>query len=137
MDGTQHIFKTRQDLLDWANSLEGENFPISVKWDKKRDVRTLTQNNAIYLYCQMQADALNAAGQTITYCIENDKLQLEQEWTKDSFKKSIWNPVQEQTYGHTHSSKLKTNEVSIVYESIVRALASRGLQTTDFPSRFG
>ena len=54
--------------------------------------RSMTQNAALHLYCEMPSETLNHAGheRMVTTPIG----QVSVPWTKDSVKENIWRPVQ-------------------------------------------
>ena len=62
----------------------------------------------------------------------NSKYQIS--WTKDNVMELIWRPMQKGLFLTTSTKKLKSNQVSQVYEEINRALSEEYGLTVLFPS---
>lgn len=91
--------------------------------------RTEAQNNAMHLWFQQLADALNAAGWDMKKVIHVDI-----PWSPYSVKENLWRPVQEALYGKRSTTELATDEVSKIYEVINREIGNRTGVTVAFPS---
>jgi hypothetical protein len=98
--------------------------------------RTPTQNNCIHEYCGRIAIALNDAGldRVITSPVLAEPLSVP--WCKLTVKSDIWHRVQMAMTGIESSRDLSTVQVSEIYETIHRHLATAfGLQV-EWPTRF-
>jgi len=85
--------------------------------------RTPAQNNALHLYCQLVAEALNDAGYDMKLTFE--QIHAEIPWTKESVKEVIWKPIQKAMTTKVSTTELNTIEPSKVYEAINRILGER------------
>ena len=102
---------------------------------KAKSTRTIKQNSAIHLYCDLLADALNDAGFSV-----NDQvvLSLPVSFTGDNVKENIWKPVMTALYpDKTSTTQLEKMEVSEVYDNVNRAIAERTGVSVLFPSAEG
>lgn len=104
---------------------------------EQEEKRTPAQNNALHLYCQMLADALNNAGLDMKAVLKPD---VDIEWTTQSVKDYIWRPIQIKLYGKRSTTKLLKNkgEIDNIHEHINRYLANNpatsGLDYIAFPA---
>ena len=100
----------------------------------ERAKRTALQNKSIHLYGKLVSETLNSGG--ITKQIYFDKKQVDCEWTPESVVEDIWREIQFAMFGHRQTSKLETNQVSMVYEQVARILSENFNVTQAFPDRF-
>ena len=83
----------------------------------QKPVRSNPQNNAIHLYCSNLAKKLNDSGQSRNEVLNMLKTDLP--WSLEGVKELLWKTMQKfKGYG-TKTSKLKTNEVTEVYLSLI------------------
>lgn len=93
--------------------------------------RTLRQSNAIHLYCQRVADALNVAGfEVLTFFRQGSRIPF----SKEIVKELMWKRVQEAQLGKKSTTQLTRGEVSKIYDVVNNGLAERGIHV-DFPSQ--
>lgn len=80
--------------------------------------RTLKQNNAIHLYCELVARELRSRGQTMQDVIKLiHKLEITP--TKNSVKDILWLPLQEKLFATDSTTKLKKKEqIDMIYDGI-------------------
>ena len=84
--------------------------------------RTSTQNAAMHAYFRELANALNAAGFDMKAVL---KEEAEIPWTEHSVKAHLWKPVQDAMLGTESTTELDKKQVSEVYETLNRHLASK------------
>lgn len=96
-------------------------------------VRTLTQNRALHLFCSMCADELNASGFDMKRTL---KPEVDIPWNGDSFKESIWKPIQEAVIGKLSTTEADRTEYSEVREVIARHMAQKlGVTLPEWPRK--
>ena len=102
----------------------------------KKAIRTIKQNAAIHLFCNLLALALNSAGWTKKKYFEA-KTHDDVDWTEISVKEDIWRHIQTALYPDKKSTtQLDKPEVSAVYENINRMTSDNLGVGVDFPNRF-
>jgi len=106
------------DKIRFATMLskhEGKQVYITIEVADKK--RTVTQNNALYLYFKLLADALTAGGfdAKATFA-ESANVPVTAEMIKDG----MWKPVMKQVTTKTSTAKLTTAEVGEIYEIVNR-----------------
>ena len=94
--------------------------------------RTLKQNNSIYKYFQLLANALNEAGMEIH--MEYLGKTAEIPWTPTAVKERLWLPIMQSMFDIKSTAKLDRKQVSEVYEVLSRWLATEKSILVDFPS---
>ena len=105
--------------------------PISQEEVYKRKKRTPPQNNALHLYCELLAQALNDAGFDMKRTLKHD---VEIPWNKDMVKEHIWKPVQESMTGKKSTTEMNTVDPSEIYEVVSRYLGQRTGVYVPWPS---
>ena len=76
--------------------------------------RTIPQNNALHLYFQMVADALNDAGYDVRHVVKPD---IDIPWTKELVKNHLWRPVQKLAFEKESTTELlKQKEIDKIWE---------------------
>jgi hypothetical protein len=101
-----------------------------------RKTRTSTQNRALHLFFRMVSDALNDAGIThITTLRGANDWEIESRWTSELVKESIWKPIQLAMFGTDSTTKLKTNEIDKIFETINLHFGEMGIDV-HFPNQF-
>lgn len=94
--------------------------------------RTAQQNKSLHLYCELLAEALNDAGLDMKKVFEVKEVDIP--WNKDIVKSVLWRPIQEAMTGEESTTKLNTTEVSEIYETLNRHIASHFGISIDWPS---
>ena len=95
--------------------------------------RTDAQNNAIHLYCERLAEALNEAGYEMKAVMEVK--QADVPWTKDLVKEVLWRTIQEAATGKHSTTSLDIMEVDRVYSILDRHISSNFGVHVEFPSK--
>ena len=100
---------------------------------RKGRQRTLTQNAALHMFCQMLADQLNASGLDMRKVM---KPEAEIPWSMESVKQNLWKPLQEAIIGKASTTEADRVEYSHVYEVLGRHLAkTQGINIPDWPRK--
>ena len=102
---------------------------------KEKKSRTISQNSACHLYFSMLADELNKKGLDVKQTLRHD---FEIPWSPELVKNLIWRQVQEAMTDKHSTTKLDTDEVSKIYDTINRHLINitNGEVSVPFPDRF-
>ena len=95
--------------------------------------RTLTQNSALHLFCDMLSDQLNACGLDMRKVM---KPEVEIPWDGNSVKQKLWKPLQEAMIGKTSTTQADRIEYSLVHEVLGRHLAkTQGISIPEWPRK--
>ena len=94
--------------------------------------RTLQQNKAIHLYCQLLADALNDAGLDIQHVLTQKQVSIP--WSGDRAKELLWREIQRAMFNKESTTELSRSEVSQVYEVLDRHISEKFGVHVEFPS---
>jgi len=94
--------------------------------------RTLTQNSAMHLFFTMLADYLNESGLDMRKVL---KPEYDISWNELNVKEHLWKPIQKGLFNIDSTTKLKTNQVSEVHETLMKNLCEKfGLEFIPFPN---
>ena len=94
------------------------------------DKRTLQQNKSCHLWCEQIASKLNKEKFFI-----QDVIKLNTKWDMLKVKELIFKPVVKSLYTKDSTTKLNKDEFELIIDTIIRALASKGIECPDFPNR--
>ena len=100
---------------------------------KEAKTRTGTQNRSIHLYFKLLAYELNEAGFDVMKTLSHD---VAIPWNEHLIKELIWRKVQKAMTDKRSTTKLNTDEVGKIYETINRHLASTLGISVEFPDKF-
>jgi len=100
----------------------------------RKPQRTDKQNNSIHKYCELVANELNEAGITKQDAIP--LIKVSGIWSMQSVKEDIWKAFQWYLGLGDKTSKLKTNEVTQVYELTNQFLGEKLKTHIPFPDKF-
>ena len=87
-----------------------------------RPKRTTQQNNALHLYLERLADALNAAGYDMKKTLKHD---VDIPWNKEMAKDFLWRPVQEALTGKESTADMDTHDPMQIYEVLSRHIGQK------------
>jgi hypothetical protein len=94
--------------------------------------RTDSQNRAIHLWLEQTAKVLRENGIDMKTAL---KYSVDIMPTKENLKEVVWRPIQESMYGKKSTTELKTDQVSDIYDIIVKHFAEHHHVTLPpFPS---
>ena len=94
------------------------------------DKRTLQQNKSCHLWCEQIARKLNKENFFI-----QDVIKLNTKWDMLKVKELIFKPVVKSLYTKDSTTKLNKDEFGLIIDTIIRALATKGIECPDFPNR--
>ena len=115
-----------KELIDKLK--DGAVYEIDIK---DADMRTVTQNRAIHLWCNMLANAMNNQNMVI-----QDVIRLNTKWDMLKVKEMIFKPVVKSLYTKDSTTKLNKDEFELIIDTIIIALSYKGVENIpDFPSR--
>ena len=97
-------------------------------------VRTLSQNNALHLYCARLAEAMNDAGYDQAHPeFEN----VTSEWTMYSVKEKLFKKILESMKGKESTAEASTVDYDKVHRSLDRWTSTHLGISVPFPNRYG
>lgn len=97
---------------------------------KNNDIRTLSQNRSIHLWCTQIAKTLNANSLSISGTIKSDV-----NWSMETVKEIIFKPIVKALYNKDSTTKLNRNEFEKIIDNIVLIFANKGVSLPEFPNR--
>ena len=110
-----------------------EEVVATLSW-MKNAVRTFKQNSSIHLYCTLLAEAFENGGLDMQAVLAK---AVPVKWTMDSVKEVIWKRIQVAMFpAKTSTTQLETTDVSEVYKTISRHMATEFEIDLEFPNRF-
>ena len=89
---------------------------LVIKWATGKQ-RSLKQNSALHVWCQLMADELNSAGLGMEKVLEH-KASID--WTMAGVKEHLWKPVQEAMTGKDSTTEVGKVDYVKVYETLNR-----------------
>ena len=109
--------------------VEGEPVPEEFQYNS----RTHKQNNAIHLYLEQVAEALNNGNFTVRRTMEEFNYDIP--WTKESAKELLWRAAQKSMFGKDSTRDLsKHGEIDKIHDVITRFLGKLGIEYIPFPN---
>lgn len=81
------------------------------------------QFNALHLWCERLAEALNDAGYETRAVLEQKHADVP--WNKELVKELLWRPIQKTMTGKDSTTKLNRAEPGDIYEVLNRHLAEK------------
>lgn len=134
------LFKKEGNFLIPFNQKENEkisklkdgNYQVEIN---NCDIRTISQNSAMWLFANMVAASLNNAGATFDKLLKQNKYSAEIEWNKDLVIDMLWKPIQVAVTNKKSTTQLEKSEIDKVYDALNRYLTVRvGIDHIPFPS---
>ena len=108
--------------------------PITLTVNKLEKKRTLTQNRALHMYCEILAEELNSRGLSQMLVLRQD---AELPWTQQTVKENLWRPIQQAILDKDSTADANTAEYNKVYDVLSRNLAMKFGIDISWPNRFG
>lgn len=93
--------------------------------------RSVQQNKAIHLYCELLSEAFNSAGLDMKAVL---KPNVDIPWSKTTVKEYIWRPIQKAQLKKKSTTELTTSEVSAVFDTINRHISEKFGVSVPFPT---
>ena len=101
----------------------------------EKQLRTEQQRKAIEVYCREMANLANDAGYEFASFIEHKKLKgTETPWSQELFKEYVWRPVQQAYLSKASTTRLKPEEVTVIYDVVNRKMAEIAGVSMNFPN---
>jgi len=97
---------------------------------KNMDTRTIRQNSAIHLWCEMIATTLNNENMVI-----QEVIKINTKWNMIKVKEMLFKPVVKKLYTKDSTTKLNTNEFELIIDTLCRYMAHKGITLPEFPNR--
>lgn len=97
---------------------------------KNLDKRTLKQNAAIHIYCELIADTFNDNNLPIEKVI---KMNIQ--WTMKKVKEFIFKEVVKSLYQKDSTTKLVKKEFELIIDTITAFMATHNIEAPEFPNR--
>jgi hypothetical protein len=94
--------------------------------------RSPEQNNALHLYFERLAEALNGGGYEMKAVMKVKKIDVP--WSKERIKENLWKPLEEAMLSKSSTTELSRGEVNEVYEVLNRWTAQNFGISVEFPS---
>lgn len=114
---------------------ERDGLLSKLKPKTEKQLRTEQQRKAIEVYCREMANLANDAGYEFAAFIEHKKLKgTETPWSQELFKEYVWRPVQQAYLNKESTTRLKPEEVTIIYDVVNRKMAEIAGISMVFPN---
>ena len=113
-------------LIDFV--LKAKDQSIEVKIHKH--TRTNRQNRALHLYFDLLSEALNGGGFDMKAVMGD----VEIPFTPETVKSHLWLPIQKAYLETDSTTKLKTNDVTTVYDILNKHIGERTGISINFPN---
>lgn len=105
---------------------------VEVSW-KVKGRRTLSQNAALHVWCQLLADTLNDGGFDMMAVLRHD---AEIPWTGTAVKEYLWRPIQKALTDKTSTTEISTVDPTQIHETLCRHLGAKlGVECPAWPTR--
>ena len=126
------IFNSPDKAQEYLDKLKKEGAIIEIKKVSRK--RSNQQNRALHLLFDMVSKELNDLGIPFVY-YGLKGIELETEWTGLLFKEFTWKPIQKAMFDIESTTKVNTQQIDKIFQSINKFFAERGIEVT-FPNRF-
>lgn len=110
---SDHAMKMFKQHID---ELYAKDKYLVIKWSTGKQ-RSLKQNSALHVWCQLMADELNSAGYDMKKTLAH-KASID--WTMGGVKEHLWKPVQEAMTGKGSTASVDKLDYVKVYETLNR-----------------
>jgi hypothetical protein len=97
---------------------------------KNLDMRSVSQNRALHLWCSQIANVLNANGLYMTGVFNNSI-----EWSMELVKTQIVKATIKKVFDISSTTKLKRKELDEMIDYVTIAFSNKGIEIPPFPSR--
>lgn len=118
---------TRQEVLALIDS--GNPLEVSIRPLRKQ--RTIKQNAALHVFCELLAQELNAAGYDMKRTLKEG---VEIPWNADRAKEFLWRPVQAAVLGIESTTEADTSQYTEVYQPLMRHMNQKFGVNVEWPS---
>ena len=131
---TPHTISNNLERDSVISLIEATAYPFNVEVTKPKRQRTLSQNNAIWLFCELLSEHLNLGdwGMKVIFEIKDQDV----DWTKNAVMDALWRPLQLEMFRTVSTTELEVMQVSNVHETLMQKLgeSKRAIPYLEFPS---
>lgn len=131
MTETVNSKESLEVVIDLIRQTFDEYKYIDVEIKIKGKARTNKQNAAMHKYFSLLADSLNNAGYDMKKTI---KAEVDIPWTPDLVKEYMWRPIQKAVIGEESTTRAKTKDYPLIYETLNRHTAGKLGISVPWPS---
>lgn len=114
---------------------EGDLVSIEIKKLTPSKARSIPQNSSIHLYCGKLSDAFNNGGFDMKVVFDKMIKSFFISWSMILVKQVMWHKIQYALFDIESTTKLTTDQVTVVYEHINRFTAENFGISIQFPSQ--
>ena len=101
-----------------------------------KSARTALQNRSLHLYCTHLAETLNNSGWDMKKVLAVLSKAIDIPWSGASVKEKLWRPVQKAMLEKLSTTKLETQEVGQVYQTLSKLMAEHFRVDVAWPDRY-
>ena len=113
-----YYINTERERQDCIAAIDNDGcYEVTIKPIKPEEYRSQKQNKAIHKYCSLLAGAYNEAGLDMQVVLAK---QLAVPWSMERVKDNQWRQIQIALGYPESTTKLKTDQVTHVYETLNR-----------------
>lgn len=113
--------ETSEQFIEFARTLYKKEHYVMWRWNTGKQ-RSELQNNAMHLYCEQLAEALNDAGYDFMQVMNTE---ADIPWSKESAKEFLWRPIQKSITGKTSTTRPTRDEYPKIYDALNNHLATK------------
>lgn len=124
--------KSLEEVISLLRQTYAEYKYLDIEIKVKGKARTNKQNAALHKYFTMLSDALNSAGYDMKRTI---KAEVDIPWTPDLVKEYMWRPIQRAVIGEQSTTRAKTKDYPLIYETLNRHTAGKLGISVPWPSK--
>lgn len=137
--------KKQSKVINSRKALEEFKRELDQQWELKKWLmvqvttekrRTDLQSNALHLWLQMVATALNDSGYDVREVLQHSK-RVEIPWSKEAAKEYLWRPVQKAYAGKSSTTEPSTREFTATYDCLNKFLIEKLDIHIPWPSKEG
>ncbi len=129
------LIKRKGNLIPWDGEardkvdsfVDGAIYEVDIK---NMDKRSLKQNSSIHLWCNKISDSLNREDISIEQTIK-----ISTKWNMNLVKEMLFKSVVKSLYAKDSTTQLNKNEFELIIDTLIGAMASKGITIPDFPNR--
>ncbi|MCP3675799.1 MAG: hypothetical protein GY829_15210 [Gammaproteobacteria bacterium] len=122
-----------EQIINSKQSLDAYKAYLDIQFSKKHylrmtcktgDLRTLSQNAALHVFCTQVSEALNDAGFDFRVFV---KPGYPVPFNENLVKEYLWRPIQKAITGKNSTTQPKVNEYILIYDALNLKLAEHGI----------
>jgi hypothetical protein len=126
-----YLLKETKEGLEYTKLDESRAYQVK----GSENARSTLQNASMHKYFTLVAEQLNSAGLSLQKVVSHFK-KADLDWTMIAVKEVIWKNLQKALLKKDSTTKLESDEVTIIYKAMDRYLTTTfGVDSIDFPSQ--